>query len=326
MMAVTKVFCAVKPLTDVLREEKVDFIADSRLANLEKVSTNIEKVLLRLVSLHEVDRTVNVADMSLNSEIEVIRALDHAASYYGKRHSIILMIDIGDLREGIFYKERVHDIVSEVLKMKNIILRGIGTNLTCFGAIIPTEQTLKKLIDITTDIEESFQMELEIISGGNSSHLHLLDRDIHIEKVNNLRIGEALALGRETAFGNKIDELYDDVFTLEADIIELKRKPSLPEGEPGMDAFGKRPEFTDLGVLNRAILGIGKQDVDFYELIPFDKNIRLLGSSSDHIIASVPFENGNYKIGDVLKFKLTYGSLLSLMTSEYVEKVYVKTI
>jgi len=326
MMAVTKVFCAVKPLTDVLKEERVDFIADSRLKNLEKVSTTIPKVLLRLSSVHDVDRVVNVADISLNSELETIKALNRAASRYGLKHGVIIMVDLGDLREGVFYKKEILRMVEAIIHMENITLRGIGTNLTCFGGIIPTPQTLKKLVDVVDEVEKTYDLELEIVSGGNSSHLHLLDKDIHIEKVNNLRIGEAIVLGRETAFGEVIETLYDDVFTLETDIIEYKKKPSVPEGDIGMNAFGKKPVFEDLGVVNRAILGVGQQDVDFHELKPMDRNISLMGSSSDHIIAGVWNSPAQYKVGDVLRFKLTYGSLLSLMTSEYVEKFYVRTI
>ncbi len=326
MMAVTKVFCAAKPLTQVLKEEKVDYIADSRLINLKRISTTIPKVLLRLVSLHEVDEVVNVTDISLNSELSVIKALNKAAEKYDQRHSVILMVDIGDLREGIYYKENLDIIIEEMFKLKHVDLKGIGTNLTCYGGIIPTQDTLKKLIDIVNHVEEKFDLNLDIISGGNSSHLHLLDKDIHIDKINNLRIGEAIALGRETAFGEQLEVLYNDVFTLETDIIELKKKPSIPEGDIGMDAFGKKPQFTDLGVINRAILGIGHQDVDYYELIPYDKHVRLIGSSSDHIIAGLTNTENRYKVGDVIRFKLTYGSLLSLMTSEYVEKYYVQTI
>ncbi len=326
MMAVTKVFCAVTPLMDVLKEERVDYIADSRLKNLESFSTTIPKVLLRLVSQYEVDRAVNVADISLNSEITTIRKLNDAAQKYNLKHGIILMLDIGDLREGVFYKENVISYIEEILNMSNIILKGIGTNLTCYGGIIPSKETLQKLVDITETIEKTFSIELDIISGGNSSHLHLLDKDIHIDKINNLRIGEAIVLGRETAYGEIIKSLYDDVFTLETDIIEYKKKPSLPEGDIGMNAFGKKPHFEDLGVVNRAILGIGKQDVDFYELKSLDKNITLLGSSSDHIIAGIWNNPDAYKMGDIMRFKLTYGSLLSLMTSDFVEKVYVKSI
>ena len=74
-------------------------------------------------------------------------------------------------------------------------------------------------------------------------------------------------------------------------------------------------------LLERAILAIGKQDVDYKELIPYD-TVELIGSSSDHIIVDVSESHNIYEIGDTMKFKLTYGSILSLMTSKYVTKYF----
>ena len=146
----------------------------------------------------------------------------------------------------------------------------------------------------------------------------------NIPYINNLRVGESLILGRETAYGKGIENTFQDVAILEVDLVEVKFKPSIPEGTIGMDAFGKIPTFEDMGLMKRGILALGKQDVDFHELIPIDKKIRLIGSSSDHIIVDLTHTETNYKVGDVLKFQLTYGSLLGLMTSKYVKKQFIK--
>jgi len=323
MMAVTKVFCADSRLIDILEECKVDYIADSRLLNLKNMKTSLPKVMLRLVSMHEVDEVVQHVDISLNSELMVIKAINDAAKKLNKIHKVILMIDIGDLREGIFYKENIIESVSAIESFTHVELLGLGTNLTCYGGIIPTEDTLKRLIDITHFVENYLDRKLELISGGNSSHLHLLFKNKKIDKINNLRLGESLILGRETAFGDSISTLYQDVITLEVDLIEIKYKPSIPEGDIGMDAFGKKPSFKDYGLMKRGILAIGKQDVDFHELIPVNESIRLIGSSSDHIIVDLTNSKIDYQVGDIIKFKLSYGSLLSLMTSRYVGRVYI---
>ncbi|MFW5865406.1 MAG: alanine/ornithine racemase family PLP-dependent enzyme, partial [Candidatus Izemoplasmataceae bacterium] len=141
--------------------------------------------------------------------------------------------------------------------------------------------------------------------------------------INNLRIGEALVLGRETSYGKQINDLYKDIFTLEADLIEVKLKPSIPEGRIGMNAFGETPIFSDLGLMKRGIIALGRQDVDFHEIIPVDESIRLIGSSSDHIIVDLTHASLDYQVGDRLLFNVTYGSLLSLMTSKYVTKTYL---
>ncbi len=322
MMAVSKVFCAEKPLIDVLTKVGVDYIADSRIENIQAIDSPIPKVLLRIPSVHEAEKVVKYADISLNSELETIEALDAAAGTVGKVHDVIIMIDIGDLREGLYYKERILDTLRSVKLLKNIKIKGIGTNLTCYGGIIPSVKTLQKLIDIIKMAEQMIGVRFDIVSGGNSSHIHLLLKNQKVDMVNNLRLGESLILGRETAYGDPIENMYQDVVTLEADLIEIKQKPSIPEGDIGMNAFGQRPTFEDVGLMKRGILAIGKQDVDYHEITPVDSRIRLVGSSSDHIIVDLTQTQNDYKIGDVIKFKLSYGSLLSTMTSKYVEKVY----
>lgn len=321
VMGVTKVFCADKTLVSILNEEGVDFIADSRLENLKSITSSIPKVLLRLPMISETDEVVGGSDISLNSELLTIQALNSSAKAAGTIHDVILMIDLGDLREGIFDATELEDTVAEILKLKNISLRGLGTNLTCYGGIIPTTEVLDMLVSHAISIEETFDIEFDLISGGNSSNIPLVMDDKLPKRINNIRLGEVVVLGRETAYGTVLEHMYNDLFTLEAEIIELKTKPSVPIGKIGMNAFGKVPSFEDKGTRLRAILAIGQQDVDFTELIPKD-TVTLLGSSSDHIIVDVTSSALKYKVGDIMEFQLTYASILSLFTSKYVGRYY----
>jgi len=321
MMAVSKVFCADSELMKIMIEENVDYIADSRIENLIGIASTIPKVLLRLPSIGDAEKIVKHADISLNSEIATIKMLNKYANELNRVHGVILMIDLGDLREGIFDEIEVIEVIEKILKLNNIKLVGIGTNLTCYGGIIPSTDILQKLVYYKNLIETEFDIELEIVSGGNSSNMELLLKDEIPLGINNIRLGEAVVLGRETAYGNYLDNTFSDVFILEAEIIELKEKPSFPIGIIGMDAFGKTPEFVDKGNMLRAILAIGKQDVDHKELLPYDM-VHLIGSSSDHIIVDVGEARMIYEIGDTMKFRLTYASILSLMTSKYVIKHY----
>jgi len=321
VMGVSKVFCADQSLVNIMIEEDIDYIADSRIKNLSNIETNIPKVLLRLPSIGNSKEVVKYSDISLNSELVTIKELNNHAQELGKTHGVIIMIDLGDLREGIYDEIELFKTIEETLKLPNITIKGIGTNLTCFGGIIPTTETLEKLVRYKELIEENFTIKLEIISGGNSSGLELLLNGEMPDKINNIRLGEAIVLGRETAYGSFLDNMYADVFTLEAEVIEIKTKPSYPIGDIGMNAFGKIPEFHDKGMMKRAILSIGKQDVDHNEIIPFD-TIHLLGSSSDHIIVDISEAYSAYEVGDTMLFKLTYSSILSLMTSKYIVKSY----
>lgn len=323
-MAVTKCFCALEPMVEAVAAGGVSFLADSRVENLERMKRFSQpKVLLRLPMASEVDRVVASVDISNNSELSTIRLLDGEAAKQGKTHGIILMVDLGDLREGVWPSE-VHSTVEEILKLKNIRLAGMGVNLTCYGGVIPDENNLGQLCQLATEVEKLFGIQLDIISGGNSSSIYMLPLGNMPAKVNNLRLGEAIVLGRETAYGADWPNTHQDVFAFKAQIIELKEKQSLPIGKIGVDAFGNTPTCTDRGVRKRAILGVGKQDVNPDSLILKDDKLIILGASSDHLIIDVTDSDTDYQVGDVMEFGVEYGSLLQLMTTAYVEKVMVK--
>ncbi|ABY94701.1 ornithine racemase Orr [Thermoanaerobacter brockii subsp. lactiethylicus] len=321
VVGVTKVFCAIPEVAQTMVKGGVEILGDSRIKNLKKLQhIPVPKMLLRIPMKSEVEEVIKYADISLNSEIDTIKSLSEEAKKQRKIHEIILMVDLGDLREGVL-KEDVIPIVEQIVKLEGIRLRGIGTNLTCYGSVIPTPDILEELVEIKNSINKKFNLNLDIVSGGNSSSLYLVQNGLIPREITQLRIGEAIVLGRETAFGDRIPHTYDDVFTLEAQIVELKEKPSYPRGILGMDAFGERQVYVDRGIMKRAILAIGRQDVNMNDLIPIDSSIELIGSSSDHLIVNVTNSTYPYKVGDIIKFKLRYGGILSCSTSEYVEKV-----
>ena len=324
LTAVTKVFCGSKEISQVMIDNGAEILADSRIENLKRLKDlNVEKLLLRLPMISEVEDLVDYCDYSLNSEISTIREISKSALGQGKIHNISLMIDLGDLREGVL-PEDVDAYVDEIIHLKGVRLSGVGVNLTCYGGVIPDEGNLGRLVEIANQIEDKYQVKLDIISGGNSSSLYLLDDKRLPKKINNLRIGEALVLGRETAYGNKIDGMHTDCFRLAAEIIEIKEKSSLPKGKIGMDAFGNTPVFEDKGQMLRAILAIGRQDVNVDAIYPMDEDIEIIGASSDHLILDMTKSKSSYKVGDIINFTMDYGGLLSLYTSNYVKKDYIK--
>lgn len=318
--AVSKVFCALPELVKAMIRGGASYIAESRIENLKKIEhLNIPKILLRIPMLSNVDDVIKYADISLNSEYTVIKALSEAALKHGMTHDIILMVDLGDLREGVWMDDAV-EFVDKLIGLKGINLKGIGTNLTCYGAVIPKVDNLSKLLEIAKAIEDKHSIKLDIISGGNSSSIYLIDDGSIPKGINNVRLGESIVLGNETAYGNRIKDSYNDCFVLSAEIVELKEKPSIPIGEIGVDAFGEKPVFEDRGLRKRAILAIGKQDVKVDGLIPMDDRLIVLGASSDHMIIDVTDSSTKYQVGDHIDFLLDYGALLALSTSKYVSK------
>ncbi len=318
---VTKVFCGHPEIARAMVDGGIDILADSRLENLKKLREfPLPKLLLRLPMISQAKAVVEWADISLNSEIETIKALSEAAIAQRKSHEIILMFDLGDLREGIFDENELFHTVEQLLQLEGVILIGIGTNMTCSGGVIPTPKNLSRLARQKRAIESRFDLHLEVLSGGNSSTLYLIEEGSMPAGINQLRLGESIVLGRETAYGRQLKGTYNDCFKLIAEIVEIKEKPSSPIGEVRLDAFGDRPSFVDKGIRKRALCAIGKQDVGIGDIIPDDDGIALLGASSDHLILDVTECAQTYKVGDLVSFFLTYGGILRSMTSEYVAK------
>lgn len=332
LMIVTKGLCADKEMVKMVAENaNVDFIADSRVKNIagfaDTAKANGKKTVLLRIPMHcEVTDVVKYVDLSFNSELSTIRLLNEEAAKAGKVHDILLMIDLGDLREGIFFQnqELIYEAVEEILKMENINLYGVGVNLTCYGAIIPKKDNLSQLVGIARDLEAKYGIKLEMVSGGNSSSIYLVDKGELPEGINNLRLGESFLLGNDTAYETKLPGTVSDGLILQAQIIELKEKPSLPIGEVGVDAFGEKPYYEDRGIMKRAIIGIGKQDTDLGSMTPCDSQVEIMGGSSDHIILDVTHCEREYKVGDIVEFELGYGGMLKTATSPYVEKDYIK--
>jgi len=319
---VTKVTCGMPQVARALLRGGVTAIGESRMKNIHRLKANgvtATYMLLRIPPLSAVDDIVTSVNISLNSELSTIAALSEAAFRRGLAHRIILMVDLGDLREGVWPDDLI-PVVREVLELPGIRLAGLGTNLSCYGGVIPSVENMNQLVDFAHQIEDRFQIRLEYISGGNSSALDLIAAGRMPAGVNHIRIGEGILLGRETVHRRPVPGTFQDAFLLRAEVIELKEKPSLPIGETGEDAFGGKPVFVDRGERDRAILNIGREDVYPEGMTPADDRLAILGASSDHLIVDVTDARAPVRLGDELPFFLNYSALLAAMTSAYVDK------
>ncbi len=117
---VSKSTCGSPKVARAMVRGGVTQIADSRLDNLARIRRDgitVPLMLIRAPSLNEIDDTIRYADISLNSELTTIAALGRAARTRGVVHDIVLMIDLGDLREGILPAEAL-DVVAEILPIE----------------------------------------------------------------------------------------------------------------------------------------------------------------------------------------------------------------
>ena len=324
VFGVTKGVCGSPQVARAMLRGGVVGLAESRFQNIRRLRDSgiaAPIMLLRSPPISRAEEVVRSVDISLQSELAIIREISRIAERMGRVHDIMLMVDLGDLREGIWPNDLL-PTVERILEMKGVRIAGIGTNLGCFGAIMPTPDNLGQLVAHAYKIERLAGISLDYVSGGASSSLQLLLDGTLPSGINNLRVGEAILQGGIETFRDKPwDALEFDACRLTADVIEVKMKPSRPIGQSGYDAFGNQPYFPDDGDRLRAIANVGREDVMVEGLTPIGKGVRVLGASSDHLLLDVNDADPPIAVGDRVAFRMTYGAMLLAMTSEYVEKV-----
>lgn len=321
---VTKACCGDPLVANAMLKGGVRSLGDSRIQNiirLKQAGIKEDIMLLRTPMLSEVKMVVEYADISLNSEMTVLQKLSQEAQRKGGTHRVILMLEMGERREG-FLEQELDSIIKKTLTLKGIDLYGLGINLACLTGVVPTEKKMQEFDRVVERIEDKLGRSLEMVGGGNSANIPLLLNNYHFSKTNNLRIGEGILLGLETVTRNPIPGTYQDAFILEGELIELKDKPSLPDGKLSQNAYGETPTFEDVGVMHRGLVALGRQDVIVEGLKPLSKGTSMVASSSDHIALSIDCGEEEFHVGDTVCFRMDYGSLVSAFTSPYVRKIY----
>jgi len=317
---ITKSTLGSPAIAEVFLSAGVCMLGDSRIENIErmrKANVSAPMSLIRSPMLSQIERIVQFADTSFNTELETIKALSTAAKAVGKTHGIVLMVELGDLREGIM-PCNLESMVRAISGLPNIEFKGIGANLACRNGVSPDARNMAELSELANSIDATFGFVMSIVSGGNSANLEWVFSASGSGRVNNLRLGESILLGRNPLNRKPIANLHTNAFKLVGEVIEFKVKPSLPWGEIAQAAFGKPSSLHNHGDISQVLLAIGEQDTDIEGLTPpFD--FKILGASSDHIILKA--KESNQSVGDEIAFEMNYSALLRSMTSPFVNKV-----
>ena len=272
-------------------------------------------LLIRIPGLTELPDVVALCETSLQSEWPTLLALEEECLRQNKTHRVIVMTDLGDLREGFWDKKELVDVCERVERdLPHVQLAGIGVNLTCYGSTKPTPEKMNELVGLARQVEQRIGRKLEIVSGGATSSFTLVHWGTMPAGVNLLRIGEAILLGKDLQVDwgiRDMDYLRMDALTLRAEVVEVKDKPTYPIGEFAIDAFGRKPVYEDRGIRRRAILALGRADVGELEsLIPREPGLTVIGGSSDHCIVDVEDCPRRLQVGDIVEFSLCYSHML----------------
>ena len=326
---VSKLLCGNRMFLQELINLGVREIHDSRISNLamvKKIKPEVQTVYIKPVSKRNVGKMVEFADVSLNSELNTIHWISEEAVLQNKKHKIIIMVETGDLREGVM-GEHLVEFYSQIFQLPNIEVIGLGTNLNCLNGVMPSTDKLIQLSLYKQIIELKFNKKIPWVSAGTSVTIPLMFTHQLPLGINHFRVGETLYFGVDLFEEKIIEGMHGDVFEFHAEIIEMQEKPMLPVGNLAANPQGEVAEIDSelYGQSSfRAILDIGLLDVDPKYLIPKDQNFEILGASSDMIIINLGKNPENYKVGDTLNFELKYMGALGLLNSDYVDKKVIQ--
>ena len=320
--AVTKSMLGAPVLAGAFCSAGVSGLADSRVANVARLraaGVSGPVTLVRTPMLSQVDEVVDLCDTSCNTEREVLVALSAAAQRRDRRHGVVLMVELGDLREGIM-PDDLASVARVARDLPNLVLRGIGANLACRSGVVPDAANMAELSALVAVVEHTTGVELEVVSGGNSANLGWALGHGATGRVNDLRLGEALLLGVDPVERRPVDGLRTDALTLVAEVIESGPKPSLPWGTLAQTAFGEHPDALDHGEVVQTIVALGRQDTDTADLTA-PPGMTLVASSSDHLVT---WTDERLAPGTEVEFRPGYSAVLRAMTSPTVELVVLE--
>lgn len=325
---VTKLLCGNESYIQEVINLGANQLFDSRLMHLRKIkklNPDIQTVYIKPPATRFIEGIVRYADVSFNTQYETIKLLSDEAKRQKKIHKVIIMVELGDLREGVMGDNLV-EFYKMTFKLPNIDISGIGANLNCLHGVMPTEDKLIQLSLYKQLIEISIGKKIKWISGGTSAMIPLIIRRQIPNSINHFRIGETLFFGLNLISGKKFKNLRDDIFVLSSEIIEIEDKPALPFGELGANPSGETLKIDNRlfgKTQKRAIIDIGLLDINPDFLIPIDRGVSIVGASSDMLVLNVSDSNKEYKTGDLIQFKLKYMGALGILNSDYILKYVV---
>jgi len=325
---VSKLLCGNELYLKEVLSLGVREIHDSRISNLREIKRldpDVQTVYIKPPARRSVKHVIQYADVSFNTEYYTIKLLSEEAVAQNKNHKIIIMIELGDLREGVMGDAFV-EFYRKVFQLPHIEVVGIGSNLNCLHGVMPSEDKFIQLSLYKELVKAYFKVDIPWVSGGTSVALPMLFRDQLAKGINHFRIGETLFFGANIAESTVFDGMYDDVFKLRVEIIELTEKPVVPTGVLADNPSGELHEIDESQygrTAPRAIVDIGLLDINPDFLIPDDSAISVVGASSDMMVLDLGGLENKYAVGDLIDFKMKYMGALRIMNSRYIEKILI---
>jgi len=328
LTVVTKALCGHPEILRALEHFGVRSMGDSRIGNLRSIRENApsaEVWYLRPPHASALDKLLRLSDVSLNSELATIRAIDAECKRTGRTHQVVLMMELGELREGVL-PGKLLEMTESILAMPHVMLAGLGANLGCLNGAIPMSEELTQLTLYHELLELKYDIKIPYVSAGTSGGLGLLRDGTFPEAINHFRVGEAILLGTDPVTGEPFEGLRSDGVILEAEVVELKEKRLVPSIETAKTPFEsvEEEEEREPGERGyRAIVTVGHVDTDVSGLTPLHPAYAIAGASSDVTVVNLGPDRDGVKLGETLAFRPDYSAFVRLMNNPYTAKKLV---
>jgi predicted amino acid racemase len=325
LVGVVKGCNALSPIIEAFEEMGVQRLGMSRMEDAAKTFHLLAQrpYFISIPSLQQVEGIVESFQVSLHSELKTIEALAEVARRRRRSHGILVMVDSGDLREGVLPRD-VNDLVRCILNREDRYVKflGLGANLGCRCIPSPTEEDIDYFGEIAAFVKRSMNVSMDIVSIGGSVVIPWMENQSLPNEINQVRIGESILLGNIPPGAQRHDPLSNEVFILRAAVVEVKEKPfkTLDKRSP----FSNRKNH-DGGSVGRiqALLDVGFLDTDPLGLTPRDHPLKLIAATSDYTLADATACDPRLQPGEVIDFSMNYQALVRMLHAPHLTIVLV---
>ena len=159
---VAKAVCGHPGVARAMLDGGVAALADAHIENGEQLRRDGVRApicLIRTPMLSQADGIPAICEASYNTELDVIHKLAEAALRTDTVHGVILMAEMGDLREGIMPGDLLA-AARRVTAIPGVYLKGIGANFACLSGTAPDSRALIDLSNLAGAIEATLRARL----------------------------------------------------------------------------------------------------------------------------------------------------------------------
>ncbi|WP_417522484.1 alanine racemase [Marinovum sp.] len=311
---VTKAVCGHPDVARAMLKGGAVGLADARVSNvlrLREAGITAPISLIRAPMQGDIDRVVQCCDSSYNTEADTIEKLAAAARLNGVVHDVVLMVEMGDNREGIL-PDDLAKLAAGIVTLPGLALKGIAANFACLGNTAPTAGDMALLSRLADAVDGACGPFVDLVSAGGSANLLWALSTAAPGRINNLRLGEAILLGVDPVTGRPIEGLHLDAFTFVAEVIETSIKLRETQAAPRDPAPAPLRLVRTGDGPTRSVLAVGQQDTDTCGLV-FREGIISQGATSDHTV--ICSTNPRALVGSDMTMGLNYSALMRAMSA-----------